>query len=167
MFPFLITRSVWGIPESCWLFVVVDEVLLYVHRNHRFIRDGSLGRPPWLSHSSWALKLALLQMLFTCWSQLSSQWMVILRYLADWTISRMWLCTSQEWHSGLLLPVIGSLAFGRMKLQVPALLPVSEVVVLLSLVLIMVAGDHPVCCCVIRKQSCSCGQLLRQVVYVH
>ena len=30
------------------------EVLLYVHRNHRFIRDGSPGRPPWLSHSSWA-----------------------------------------------------------------------------------------------------------------
>ena len=29
-----------------------DEVLLYVHRNHRFIRDGSPGRPPRLSHSS-------------------------------------------------------------------------------------------------------------------
>ena len=25
-------------------------VLLYVHRNHRFIRDGSPGRPPGLSH---------------------------------------------------------------------------------------------------------------------
>ena len=33
------------------------EVLLYVHRNHRFIRDGSPGRPPWLSHSSWALHI--------------------------------------------------------------------------------------------------------------
>ena len=32
------------------------EVLLYVHRNRRFIRDGSLGRPPRLSHSSWALR---------------------------------------------------------------------------------------------------------------
>ena len=30
-------------------------MLLYVHRNHRFIRDGSPGRPPRLSHSSWAL----------------------------------------------------------------------------------------------------------------
>ena len=34
---------------------VVAEVLLYVHRNHRFIRDGSPGRPPRLSLSSWAL----------------------------------------------------------------------------------------------------------------
>ena len=29
---------------------------LYVHWNRRFIRDGSPGRPPRLSHSSWALK---------------------------------------------------------------------------------------------------------------
>ena len=28
------------------------EVLLYVHRNCRFIRDGSPGRPPRLSHTS-------------------------------------------------------------------------------------------------------------------
>ena len=35
-------------------------VLLYVHRNCRFIRDGSPGRPPRLSHSSWALKNVLL-----------------------------------------------------------------------------------------------------------
>ena len=28
------------------------EVLPYVHRNRRFIRDGSPGRPPRLSHSS-------------------------------------------------------------------------------------------------------------------
>ena len=35
--------------------VVVVEVLLYVHRNRRFIRDGSPGRPPRLSHSYWAL----------------------------------------------------------------------------------------------------------------
>ena len=27
------------------------EVLFYVHRNRRFIRDGSPGRPPRLSHS--------------------------------------------------------------------------------------------------------------------
>ena len=30
-------------------------VLLYVHRNRRFIRDGSPERPPRLSHTSWAL----------------------------------------------------------------------------------------------------------------
>ena len=28
------------------------EVLLYVHRNRRLIRDGSPGRPPGLSHNS-------------------------------------------------------------------------------------------------------------------
>ena len=32
--------------------VIVVEMLLYVHRNRRFIRDGSPGRPPRLSHSS-------------------------------------------------------------------------------------------------------------------
>ena len=31
------------------------EVLLYVHRNRRLIRDGSPERPPPLSHSFWAL----------------------------------------------------------------------------------------------------------------
>ena len=30
--------------------VGVVEVLLYVHRNRRFNRDGSPGRPPRLSH---------------------------------------------------------------------------------------------------------------------
>ena len=35
--------------------VDVVEVLLYVHINRRFIRDGGPGRPPRLSHSSWAL----------------------------------------------------------------------------------------------------------------
>ena len=33
----------------------VVEVLLYVHRNRRLIRDGSPGWPPPLSHSSWSL----------------------------------------------------------------------------------------------------------------
>ena len=42
--------------QSVQFRLVDDEVLLYVHRNRRFIRDGSLGRPPRLSHSSWALK---------------------------------------------------------------------------------------------------------------
>ena len=37
-----------------WMKLV--EVLLYVHWNHRFIRDRSPGRPPRLSHSSWALR---------------------------------------------------------------------------------------------------------------
>ena len=35
--------------------LMLVEVLLYVHRNRRFIRDGSPERPPRLSHSSWAL----------------------------------------------------------------------------------------------------------------
>ena len=32
--------------------LVVECVLLYVHRNRRLIRNGSPGRPPRLSHSS-------------------------------------------------------------------------------------------------------------------
>ena len=39
------------LPHTCQG-VVVAEVLLYVHRNRRLIRDGSPGRPPRLSHSS-------------------------------------------------------------------------------------------------------------------
>ena len=39
------------------------EVLLYVHRNRRFIRDGSPGRPPRLSHRSRALSGVLLSSL--------------------------------------------------------------------------------------------------------
>ena len=35
--------------------VVVTEVLLYVYRNRRFIRDGSRVCPPRLLHSFWAL----------------------------------------------------------------------------------------------------------------
>ena len=34
---------------------LIAEVLLYIHRTRRFIRDGSPGWPPRLSHSSWAL----------------------------------------------------------------------------------------------------------------
>ena len=37
------------------------EVLLYVHKNCRFIRDGSPGCPPQLSHSSWAVCLTWAQ----------------------------------------------------------------------------------------------------------
>ena len=33
----------------------VGWVVLYVHRNRRLIRDGSPGRPPRFSHSSWTL----------------------------------------------------------------------------------------------------------------
>ena len=33
---------------------ILVEVLLYVHRNRRLIRVGSPGRPPRLSHGSWA-----------------------------------------------------------------------------------------------------------------
>ena len=40
--------------------VVFVEVLIYVHRNRRFItRDRSPGSPPRLSHSSWALRVLL------------------------------------------------------------------------------------------------------------
>ena len=46
--------EVWGHFHSS--VVVVVEMLLYVHRNSRLIRDGSPGRPPRLSHSSWVLK---------------------------------------------------------------------------------------------------------------
>ena len=38
--------------ETTLAFAEVVEVLLYVHRNRRLIRDGSPGRPPRLSHSS-------------------------------------------------------------------------------------------------------------------
>ena len=40
------------VAENLILVAVVVEVLLYVHRNRRLIRDGSPGRPPRLSHSS-------------------------------------------------------------------------------------------------------------------
>ena len=43
------------IEGSFVLYVVEVEVLLYIHRNCRLIRDGSPGQPPQLSHSSWAL----------------------------------------------------------------------------------------------------------------
>ena len=38
-----------------WSLMLVGWVLLYVHKDHRFIRVRSPGRPPRLSHSSWAL----------------------------------------------------------------------------------------------------------------
>ena len=44
--------QVWIALKSTLVVVVVVEVLLYVHRNRRLIRDGSPGRPPRLSHSS-------------------------------------------------------------------------------------------------------------------
>ena len=51
--PFKILPSFAGGPD--WASLpghVVVEVLLYVHRNRRFIRDGSPGRPPRHSHNS-------------------------------------------------------------------------------------------------------------------
>ena len=45
------------------------DVLLYAHRNRRFIRDGSPGRPPRLSHSSWALKCPISEVSYI-WSVL-------------------------------------------------------------------------------------------------
>ena len=47
-------RFVISVSARCVITVLKAEVLLYVHRNRRLIRDGSPGRPPWLSHSSWA-----------------------------------------------------------------------------------------------------------------
>ena len=41
--------------HRAWTQLMVGWVLLYVHINRRLIRDGSPGRPPRLSHSSWAL----------------------------------------------------------------------------------------------------------------
>ena len=37
------------------ILALLVEVLLYVHRKRRFIRDGRPRRPPRLSHTSWAL----------------------------------------------------------------------------------------------------------------
>ena len=39
------------VPADIVVNCTVIEVLLYVHRNRRFIMDGSPGRPPRLSHS--------------------------------------------------------------------------------------------------------------------
>ena len=44
------------VPWCCQSKGDVVEVLFYVHRNRRLIRDGSPGQPPRLSHSSLALK---------------------------------------------------------------------------------------------------------------
>ena len=48
----LLSHSEHRFPAPCRKLLGVVEVLLYVHRNRRFIRDGSPGRPPRLSHSS-------------------------------------------------------------------------------------------------------------------
>ena len=59
--------------------VDVAEVLLYVHRNRRFIRDGSPGRSPRLSHSSWTL---------VCRAAAHSSWTLVCRAAAhsSWTL---------------------------------------------------------------------------------
>ena len=38
-------RGTWGTPSVALCTARLVEVLLYVHRNRRFIRDGSPGRP--------------------------------------------------------------------------------------------------------------------------
>ena len=57
------------------------EVLFYVHRSRRLIRDGSPGRPPRLWHRSWTLLMML------CWSPLESSILCpradSLRYMND------------------------------------------------------------------------------------
>ena len=45
--------SLYVSPEAQMQTLLMVEVLLYVHRNRRLIRDGSPGQPPRLSHSSW------------------------------------------------------------------------------------------------------------------
>ena len=50
-----IKEAVWTWSVEALLYCVIlrlFEVFLYVHRYRRFIRDGSPGRPPRLSHSS-------------------------------------------------------------------------------------------------------------------
>ena len=50
------------------------QVLLHVQRNRRFIRDGSPGRPPRLSHSSWALTSRRTYGLTFMWKAVCSVW---------------------------------------------------------------------------------------------
>ena len=74
----MIQISVGSVPRGnscdlCQVFVIVVvvavvdnvEVLPYVRRNRRFIRDGTPGRPPRLSHSSCALNPTQLKCCFT------------------------------------------------------------------------------------------------------
>ena len=51
-------------PPSVLLSSSFGWVMFYVHRNRRLIRDGSPGRPPRLSHISWALVFSRLKSLF-------------------------------------------------------------------------------------------------------
>ena len=46
------TVLITDLPEIKTLIHGLVEVLLYVHRNRMFIRDGCPGRPPRLSHTS-------------------------------------------------------------------------------------------------------------------
>ena len=58
--------------------MLLVEVLLCVNRNRRFTRDGSPGRPPRLSHSSWALSVWSQTWTYIYWvgpwSQLPRRW---------------------------------------------------------------------------------------------
>ena len=59
------TRGIWILVEFCNS--VGDdevEVLLYVHRNRRLVRDGSPRQPPQLSHSTWALTVSICTLIF-------------------------------------------------------------------------------------------------------
>ena len=53
---------------ECW-------VLLYSHRNRRHNRDRSPGRPPQLSHSSWALYDRGWQWFYFCVCVLAAEWL--------------------------------------------------------------------------------------------
>ena len=54
---------------------ILVETLLYVHRNCRFIRDRSPGRPPGPSHSSWNL-ICIFDMCRTASSIMFCPWLV-------------------------------------------------------------------------------------------
>ena len=68
------------------------EVLLYVHRNRGFIRDGSPERPPRLSHSSWALhtRPLMMMMMMIDWLIDDRLYSAILRSLEQTHFARMW-----------------------------------------------------------------------------
>ena len=78
------------------LFVDEVEVSFYIHRNRRFIRDGSPERPPRLSHSSWALLVCSATDLF--YSQ-SVAWTSRLQNVHLWRAVRV---ASFFWHKQIV-----------------------------------------------------------------
>ena len=99
------TRRLHGRRENKRACTELVKVLLYVHRNRRLIRDGSPGRPPRLSHSSWALSTELLGVQPYLFSL--CQWRAE-KLVGSW---RIWylgfaiharICSWRSWHTLLL-----------------------------------------------------------------